>query len=970
VIRTLLIDNVDSFTFNLVHDLAAVNGLAPVVRPNTLEWTPELLEGFDNVVIGPGPGHPGEPADFGVCADILRHASIPVLGICLGHQGLATVNGGSVDRAPTPVHGLTSRVHHAGSDVFTGLEQDLTVVRYHSLAVTDVPASLRVSARSEDGVIMGLAHRTRPQFGVQFHPESICSQGGREILENFARITRELAAGSAGSTLPDAAGPAPARGGTRVPVGGAQPVTERTLHTHTLHARTVPLTVPAEELFAALDGHEDVVWLDADQGEPDREDARFSIIGLPSGTRVTADVQSGTVTFTGPAGSTSHAGEFLPWLDAELRSHRLVPGEQELPFAFRPGWVGYLGHELAAQTLGVSTHPSALPDAALVFVDRAAVIDHREGTVTYLALDSPAWPDAQAGSVQVRRAPAAPHGVGQGSATQDSDTQRTDTQDIGTVGPLQARHDQPGYLRRISAAQEQIAAGESYEICLTNRLSAPGRLDGPAAYRRLRRASPAPFGAYLRLGGVQVLSTSPERFLRVDADGTVVSSPIKGTRPRSEDPDADAVARAELAASEKDRAENLMIVDLVRHDLGQVAALGSVRADRLFEVHSFPRAHQMVSTVTARLAQGRSAVDAVAAAFPPGSMTGAPKVRTLQIIAELEGGPRGVYAGALGWFGLDGAAELSVVIRTLVATGEGISYGTGGAVVALSSPLDEYQETVVKAAPLLGLLGQEFPGRGPRVLAADSWLVQDGAVRAFSRHRARFEAAVARAGVLPDAAGWGPGGSAGFWRRVARETPREGAWFPRVAWECSDGLTGGGEAASGRAVFQLRPAPERSGSVSVWIPPFAEARRWPGSKGPDLAWLVALRAQARARGADEALLLVPDGSVVEAANSSLLWWDGEVLCVPETDGEQLPGVTAALVVEEARRRGLEVRRVRVRPEELEGHEVWLTSALQGIRPVSAWLRDGAEVPAPAAPRAAAWRAWLDGSRESMGVSPE
>jgi para-aminobenzoate synthetase len=241
--------------------------------------------------------------------------------------------------------------------------------------------------------------------------------------------------------------------------------------------------------------------------------------------------------------------------------------------------------------------------------------------------------------------------------------------------------------------------------------TADGKLDPWSAYRLLRRDNPAPFGALLRFGSLSVLGCSPERFIRVDSDRWVESKPIKGTRPRGASAPEDERLRLDLSRNPKDRAENLMIVDLVRNDLGICAEVGSVHVEKLFDVETYATVHQLVSTVRARLRPDRSAVDCVRSSFPGGSMTGAPKLRTMSIIDDLEDGPRGVYSGALGYFSLSGAADFSIVIRTLVVEPDRISFGVGGAIIALSDPGAEFEEIAVKGTPFLRLLGQEFPDR-------------------------------------------------------------------------------------------------------------------------------------------------------------------------------------------------------------------------------------------------------------------
>jgi para-aminobenzoate synthetase len=253
-------------------------------------------------------------------------------------------------------------------------------------------------------------------------------------------------------------------------------------------------------------------------------------------------------------------------------------------------------------------------------------------------------------------------------------------------------------LEDVEISIEHLLNGDSYEICLTNQLSAETDVDPLDLYRRLRRANPAPFAAYLRFGDFAVLSSSPERFLRVGRDRNAEARPIKGTSRRGDTPGEDAALAAALAADEKNRAENLMIVDLLRNDLGAVCEIGSVEVPRMMEVETYETVHQLVSEVRGSLRSDATALDAVRSCFPPGSMTGAPKLRTTEILEELEGAPRGVYSGAIGWFGLGGAADLAVAIRTIVLADGRATIGAGGAIVLRSDPEREYEEMLLKAA--------------------------------------------------------------------------------------------------------------------------------------------------------------------------------------------------------------------------------------------------------------------------------
>ncbi|GAB3988194.1 hypothetical protein GCM10029978_109940 [Actinoallomurus acanthiterrae] len=810
--RTLLIDNFDSFTYNLFHLLAEVNGRPPVVVHNDVDWSTLDSSDFDNVVISPGPGRPDRERDFGVCARAIREWDLPLLGVCLGHQGICELLGGTVEHAPEPVHGRPSAIHHTGRDVFAGIPSPFTAVRYHSLAVTSLPEEFERVAWTADGVLMGVRHRTRPLWGVQFHPESIGTEYGRQLLANFRDLSGPPRTGPGSRPAPaDAAAPRPepvpgdaASRSESVPVDAAMPRPEPVpVDAAAARSESVPMdaavsgsesvpgsaAVPRPEAVVPMDaaeprsaspyrlevrrldrapdpetayrelfaGRPRSFWLDGAAGAG--VGSRFSILGDGTGPLaefVTYRTRERTVRVHRPDRPVEHVpGPFLDYLDARLRE-RALPPDERLPFDFALGYVGYLGYELKAETGGAAVYDAPTPDAALLFADRAVVIDHQEDSCFLLCLgeggDDPraaAWLDATEARVRrllaggVRRPSAAdgvppasdrvaptpdhvslaadgvppasdrvspvadlvPPAADRDSSVADRLPSASDRARPAPAVPYVLRHGEEAYLKRIAECHQEIRDGESYEICLTNMAVTRAAVDPLRTYGFLRRISPVPYGALLDFPGVAVLSASPERFLTVGADRVVESKPIKGTRPRGATPEEDAALRRELRDSAKDRAENLMIVDLVRNDLGTVCEVGSVHVPHLFAVESYAPVHHLVSTVRGTLRPGVSAVDCVRAAFPGGSMTGAPKLRTMEIIDRLEEGPRGVYSGVLGWFSLNGAADLGMVIRTIVITPEAVGFGAGGAIVAASDPAAEFEETLVKSRAMAAALG-------------------------------------------------------------------------------------------------------------------------------------------------------------------------------------------------------------------------------------------------------------------------
>jgi para-aminobenzoate synthetase len=685
-LKTLLIDNYDSFTYNLFQLLAEANGDEPiVVRNDAADWAElEQLE-FDNVVVSPGPGSPDHEGDFGVCAEAIREAKVPLLGVCLGHQGLSWVHGGRVLPAPEVMHGRISAVLHEGSPLFAGIPREFQAVRYHSLCVEQpLPPELEPIARTSDGVLMAVAHRSRPQWGVQFHPESICTEYGRQLLANFRNLTREFGASGASAARRSVA-PAQAESSNgRRAVAGRAKLVQQVKRLDTLY--------DTERAFVNLYGNsETAFWLDSSKVD---ERARFSFIGAAEGplaATISYDVNSGELEIERAAGTETLSESIFDYLSREMRHMRYL--SHDLPFDFNCGFVGYFGYELKADCEGSNAHRSTMPDAAFVFADRLIAFDHLEQCTYILCVtesDQQEQGERWIAETSLRLASLAPLSAPEWDGSQQPEP---------AAFHLSRSHRQ--YLEDIATCKQRLIEGETYEICLTNKITAELAAEPLALYRTLRRVNPAPFSAYLRFGERAVLSSSPERFLSVSRDRWVEAKPIKGTCPRGETPAEDVRLAEELRLGEKNRAENLMIADLLRNDLGVVCEVGTVHVPNLMHVESYETVHQLVSTVRGLLRDDVEPPDCIRACFPGGSMTGAPKKRTMEIIDELEGEARGVYSGAIGYLGLSGGCDLNIVIRTLVVEDDTATLGVGGAIIMQSDAEEEYEETLLKArAPM------------------------------------------------------------------------------------------------------------------------------------------------------------------------------------------------------------------------------------------------------------------------------
>jgi para-aminobenzoate synthetase component 1 len=447
----------------------------------------------------------------------------------------------------------------------------------------------------------------------------------------------------------------------------------------------LPYCADSSALFSRIAHEPWAVYLDS--GRPESQYGRYDIMASrPFSTLV---AEGGVTRIADAAGVRESPADPLLLLKETLS--RFTASDSGFPFA--GGAIGYFGYDLARRLEHLpqlAQDAECMPQMMVGLYDWAVVVDHHEcqaWLVTYGMREETCdgWPAL----CELFSNPAPQRACGQSG--------------FSVLSPVVPNMDKVGYATAFEKIKRYIHEGDCYQVNFAQRFAVRAHGDAWPAYRQLRRLSPAPFSAFMNLPGLQVLSASPERFLQVKG-GEVETRPIKGTRPRSANPQQDMANKAELESSVKDRAENLMIVDLLRNDIGKSCAPGAVQVERLFALESFANVHHLVSTVTGTLAADKSALDLLRGCFPGGSVTGAPKLRAMQIIEELEPHRRGLYCGAIGYADFDGNMDTNIAIRTGVYSGEEFRFWAGGGIVADSELEKEYRETWDKASSMLQLM--------------------------------------------------------------------------------------------------------------------------------------------------------------------------------------------------------------------------------------------------------------------------
>ena len=668
----LMIDNYDSFVYNLKAYFQELGREILVKRCD--EITLDEIERMhpEGIVLSPGPKRPW---DAKLCMEAAERfqGEIPILGVCLGHQVLGHSCGATVKKGKKPMHGKVTEIHHNGTGLFAGLPEHFRVTRYHSLIVEkdSIPEEYQIDAMAEDGTVMAISHKTRPLYGVQFHPEAVLTEYGHELLKNFCHLTEEW---------------------QNCPAEEYGHIEKRTVNSEQKHhcstnrmVKKLEKYIPAADLFRYFQKETDCVFLDSSLVN---QLGRYSIIGRKPYEKLVKDGDQFTIN-----GVLQESITFEEYLKAYLEQHE-DKNETDLPMV--SGAISYFSYDYGRKRQRIASANQdivAVPDAVVIFYDSFIIEDCQKKEIHLVVNDM-----TESAENLLKE-------------TEKICNRITDTQIEGheTVHfkkkeiAVFPNFEKEEYKQAVADMIQYIIEGDIYIANMTQQLTIESEKDPLEVFYDLREANPSPFGGYLNYGEYQIVCASPERFLKMK-DHKVRTRPIKGTRKRGETPKEDRKMREELQNSGKDQSELLMIVDLERNDLNRVCKPGSVKVTELFTVEEYATVFHLVSDIEGELQEGKNVMDLLEAAFPGGSITGAPKYRAMEIIDELEHGKRNLYTGSIGYLTLDGACDFNIVIRTAVHKDGKYYLGVGGGITAESDLEFEYEETLQKAKAILEAL--------------------------------------------------------------------------------------------------------------------------------------------------------------------------------------------------------------------------------------------------------------------------
>ncbi|KAG7761541.1 hypothetical protein KL947_000489 [Ogataea haglerorum] len=677
----LLIDSYDSFTYNLRHLVENATGAHVLTihndsydLPREKESLNKLVGSVDAIVIGPGPGNPDSAQDVGIIPYLFEtFPKTPILGICLGFQCLCLAHGCTLGYLEHPVHGQISRITPIDKNsLFRDFDTDFDSVRYHSIYISTVTDDIIPLAYSEDQCLMAAKHAQNLHFGVQYHPESVCSEMGSKLVSNFWALVEKR---------------------ETVPIRDSHLLQTEPLIKHfktTLEYDYKYEKLPKVDILSACERFPDPLLLNSalSPGE-------WSIIGLPEPGRslvVGNSREAGLTVGTWKGETKAHSDSLWSYICNHMSQRYYEPtiGDPELAKCpFVGGFIGFLSYEESIPLTVNKITSGPTPSTRLCFVERFIVSNDKHIFVVSIRPRDKEWIQQTKSQLQTCSEP----------------------RFLSSVKAKVEKPDKKSYEKSFYDCQKYLHAGDSYELCLTRqtKVHVPKTVAPWELYKCMVKNNPSPYSCYLDFGDARLLSTSPERFLSWNNQLSQMR-PIKGTVKKH--PQLTYARACELLKIPKEIGENLMIVDLIRHDLYQM--LKEVEVTKLMSVEEYQTVYQLVSVIEGRLQDSiYTGIDLLRHSLPPGSMTGAPKKRSVEILCHLEDRiPRGLYSGVCGYWSVNNHADWSVIIRSLfnyeddlcsTGTTRCFRCGAGGAITVLSTCEGEWDELNLKLDSVLGI---------------------------------------------------------------------------------------------------------------------------------------------------------------------------------------------------------------------------------------------------------------------------
>ncbi|MGN1392753.1 MAG: chorismate-binding protein [Succinivibrionaceae bacterium] len=712
----LLVDNYDSFTYNLIQYLGILNQDFKIIKNDELILSEIIELEPRGIILSPGPG---SPQDAGISSKIVEYFDnkCPILGICLGHQVIVESSGGTVDHAPTPMHGKISNIKHKGTGIFTNIPSSIHVTRYHSLTVTKLPNDYEITAitDTEPRVVMGVQHKNYPVFGVQFHIEALETEYGLHILKNFCDIVNER------KILPRDIKE------YNLPVNTYKPVINKYLQQKSLlpnisNLKGFALEIITPSDFTTLDcvkifeNEREFKLLDSQENEI-TELNRYSIFAFNPILRVeNHDGENYLETFDGLNQSITDSSDALECIEQIIKTYSIkvlppLPNHISVPFV--GGFIGHISYEYyrvlfedklgtdiflkESQNLTFDDSEPELPLLSFSLYENAIIYDKKASKWFITSIVSKNHLEKFKNRVLYKIK------EWQTSKVSKKQNLATSLQKNTTEPEVYTSVSDEEYIEDLNKIHEFIKDGKVYQINYTQRFDMDYTDSPSSVYEKLIEINSSPFGGLFISNDYSILSTSPERFIQIK-DNKISTRPIKGTIQKTGDEEQDAELKEQLRNSAKDRSELLMIVDLERNDFGKICEYGSICVPKQFIIEEYPTLFHLVSEINGVLRKGTSIKDIFMSCFPGGSITGAPKLVAIQCINLLERVPRSVYTGTMGYIDISGNIDLNIVIRTIILKNNKAYFSAGGGIVWDSDNQSEYEESLLKAQALMDSL--------------------------------------------------------------------------------------------------------------------------------------------------------------------------------------------------------------------------------------------------------------------------